>query len=137
LLVTAACLPAVAQTAKPAAVEKIAVEFTAPWCPYCRKIEPTIAKLKEEGFRIQQINVDDQDVSFGVEGMQFKAESGAVAASKFAGLPVASTKIPLLFAVWKDAAGLHVEPIETADRTAIRGALVKAGVEPLPPAPRE
>jgi thiol-disulfide isomerase/thioredoxin len=118
-------------------VERIAVEFTAPWCPYCQKIEPTIAKLKEEGFRIQQINVDDKDVTFGVDGMTFKAESGALAASKFAGLPVASTKIPLLFAVWKDAAGLHVEPIETADRTAIRGALVKAGVEPLPPAPVE
>ncbi len=35
-------------------------EFTAPWCPACRRVEPVVAELKAQGVPIQHVDVDQQ-----------------------------------------------------------------------------
>lgn len=103
------------------AAETIAVEFTADWCPYCRKIEPTVAGLISEGFSIRQINVD--------------AKSGEIAGSPKSGKELAGvygvTTIPAMFVQSFDdsgkATGFQRVPLD--DPKAIRLLLFKAGVK--------
>lgn len=49
---------------KTAAAEKpLMVEFWAPWCVYCRRISPVLAKIEEqydEVLEIGKVNIDDE-----------------------------------------------------------------------------
>lgn len=43
--------------------KSVLVEFWAPWCVYCRRIEPAMTKLAEQfrdGLVIGQVNIDDE-----------------------------------------------------------------------------
>ena len=49
---------AMAQNEKP-----VMVEFSAPWCSYCRKIEPALKKVDQqyaEVLTIGQVNIDEE-----------------------------------------------------------------------------
>lgn len=54
----------------------VIVEFTATWCPYCRALEPVLAKLSQEEHReianSVKIDVDENpDIAmhYGIQGM--------------------------------------------------------------------
>lgn len=136
LLLLASALFSVRPAARAAEpVEPIAIEFMANWCEGCRAIEPELVRLKAAGYAIQQVNIDHENVSFGVPGMTFKAKTGAEAVAAFAG-PVERLTIPRLFVVWRDDSGLHVVPVDTSNAVALGANLRKAGLKPLPLAPQ-
>ena len=35
------------------------MDFFGTWCPPCKEIAPTIAKLAQDGYRVCKVNVDD------------------------------------------------------------------------------
>lgn len=52
-------------------LDEVFVDFGAPWCPPCKKMQPTIDSLRQQ-FKVIQINVSEQAAlskAFGVEEM--------------------------------------------------------------------
>ena len=53
--------------------KSVLVEFWAPWCVYCRRIEPAMTKLAEQ-FRddlvIGQVNIDDEPLLSHLEQIE-------------------------------------------------------------------
>ncbi len=41
------------------AADTFLLEFTAKWCPPCREMEPAVAGLEREGYRVERVDVDD------------------------------------------------------------------------------
>ena len=59
---------AMAENAKP-----VMVEFSAPWCSYCRKIEPALKKVDQqygEDLTIGQVNIDNEPDLAQAEGIE-------------------------------------------------------------------
>jgi thiol-disulfide isomerase/thioredoxin/ribosomal protein L12E/L44/L45/RPP1/RPP2 len=53
--------PAVEPDHRPPATDHfILLDFTAPWCQCCRAMEPTMAVLAREGYKVVTVNVDEQ-----------------------------------------------------------------------------
>ncbi|CAB3289964.1 Thioredoxin [Methanocaldococcus lauensis] len=52
--------------------ETCIVEFTAEWCGYCKKLEPTIEELEKEGYKVIKIDIDkNRDIAekYGIRAM--------------------------------------------------------------------
>jgi len=39
---------------------RILVAFKAPWCQPCKSLEPTLETLSEEGYRVYDVNTDEE-----------------------------------------------------------------------------
>ena len=51
----------------------VMVEFSAPWCSYCRKIEPALKKVDQqyaEVLTIGQVNIDNEPKLAEAEGIE-------------------------------------------------------------------
>lgn len=59
VIVLFAAVPACAQVpATPVPAPPTLLHFHAPWCIPCREAQPIVDRLKSDGYRVQEVNVD-------------------------------------------------------------------------------
>ena len=48
----------------------VLVEFQAPWCVYCRRLAPALARLERQDVIVCSINIDDHPALAQLEGIE-------------------------------------------------------------------
>ena len=48
----------------------VLIEFQAPWCVYCRRLAPALARLERQDVIVGSINIDDHPALAQLEGIE-------------------------------------------------------------------